>query len=278
MYDLITIAKGMIDWIDELIDHAQRHITMECTGELIVSLAGDEPEYSRRIYLDHATSRTRDRIPLGKEKDPAVIRYKESAFYAAQLEALKKSRKALASLVSGYRAFDPETIRNSLPPNYRTLPPACYEDPRFRALVEWANESYPANSREFPKHALVTEDGQKVRSMGEYMIYSALRAAGIPFRYEAKLELTAPDGHLVWRCPDFTFMTILGLPLYWEHLGKLDDPDYMEVNLEKLKLYFLNGLIPGRNLILTADSGDQRITPAEIEAVIRTRVLPLIAA
>lgn len=277
MYDLISVSKGMIEWIDELIAHAERHITVDCTGELRVSLSGDEPEYARRVYVGDG-SRARSQITLGRERDEAVIRYKESAFFTAQLEALQKTKRALAAMIRGYRAFDPETVRNSLPPNYRVLPPACYEDPRFKALVEWANGRYPANSMEFPKFALVTPDGQQVRSMGEYMIYTALKAAGIPFHYEERIELIDPNGHLLWRCPDFRFLTITGEPLYWEHLGKLDDPKYMESNLEKLQLFFLNGILPGRNLILTADSGEQRLTESEIEFVIRTRVLPLVAA
>ncbi len=274
MYDLISTAKEMLGLIEAMQEHARSHITVPCAGELLVSYAGDEPEYTRRI--DTGDGRVREK--LGKERDPKVVRYKESAFFSKQLRALEQSRKALEQLIRHYREFDPETIRNALPPNYRVLPPACYETPKWKALVEWANGEYPANGFEFPKRALVTPDGQQVRSMAEYMIYLALQAAGIPFRYEARMELRTPDGLSVRRYPDFTFLSLTGHPLYWEHLGLLDDPKYAASAAEKLQLFFYNGILPGRDLILTSESADRRLTAFEIETVIRARLMPLMAA
>ena len=42
--------------------------------------------------------------------------------------------------------------------------------------------------------------------------------------------------------------------VYWEHLGKADDPGYIIRNMGKLMDYEKNGLILGDNLILTIET------------------------
>ena len=42
--------------------------------------------------------------------------------------------------------------------------------------------------------------------------------------------------------------------MYWEHLGMMDDPSYVEKSLQKITLYEQNGIFPGENLILTYET------------------------
>ena len=42
---------------------------------------------------------------------------------------------------------------------------------------------------------------------------------------------------------------------YWEHLGLLDDAEYVENNLNKIDLYEKNGLFVGDRLIISTESG-----------------------
>ena len=41
---------------------------------------------------------------------------------------------------------------------------------------------------------------------------------------------------------------------YWEHLGKMDDPDYARKNTFRLNMYEKNGLFHGDSLITTRET------------------------
>lgn len=88
--------------------------------------------------------------------------------------------------------------------------------------------------------------GEKVRSKSEAIIADALYRHGIFYQYEKILEA---DG--VTRV-DFTMEhNIRGCTLYWEHFGKMDDPDYVLEYLKKKKRYESMGIAEGKNLIAT---------------------------
>ncbi len=94
-----------------------------------------------------------------------------------------------------------------------------------------------------------THNGEWVRSKSEVIIANELAHAGIDYAYEKPLEL--PDGSR-W-LPDFTIMRN-GEPVYWEHLGLLDDPAYKRRWEAKKAAYARNGISEEKgNLVITSD-------------------------
>lgn len=81
-----------------------------------------------------------------------------------------------------------------------------------------------------------------VRSKSEVIIANMLAERNIPFLYE--MPLIAPNGTTY--LPDFT-VTIKGEDYYWEHLGRLDLPNYRAHWEKKEKWY--NRYFPGRLLM-----------------------------
>ena len=57
-----------------------------------------------------------------------------------------------------------------------------------------------------------------------------------------KCCLKAMDGS--WCRPDFTISRPSGVPVYWEHLGKMNQPSYARRWEEKLQWYRSNGILP----------------------------------
>ena len=105
-----------------------------------------------------------------------------------------------------------------------------------------------------------------VRSKSEVMIADALEQAGIPYRYECPLQLGRAILH-----PDFTLLRIADRKhLYWEHLGKMDDPEYVIKNLRRIRLYEQNGIMPGIDLILTMETSWQPMNLSVIKQMIQT--------
>lgn len=91
-------------------------------------------------------------------------------------------------------------------------------------------------------------DGTRLRSKSELVIYNMLLEAGIKPLYEK--EIKWDDGKVL---PDFTIIGKNG-PIYWEHLGMLDNSWYAQHWQEKKKLYANHGISEERkNLLLSMD-------------------------
>ena len=98
----------------------------------------------------------------------------------------------------------------------------------------------------------LTEQGEYVRSKSEKIIADMLFKYGIPYRYEPRI--VTKSGKAL--CPDFVALNMATRETYyWEHLGLLDDAEYVENNLNKIDLYEKNGLFVGDRLIISTESG-----------------------
>ncbi|MBQ9122586.1 MAG: hypothetical protein IJY10_03730 [Lachnospiraceae bacterium] len=115
-------------------------------------------------------------------------------------------------------------------------------------VQEWMEFVFQGKGVDDAGPLLVTEKGEKVRSKSEMIIADTLHRAGIPYRYECPLHLSG-YGEVY---PDFTALNIgKRKEVYWEHLGMMDDPMYMEKALRKIDTYERNGIVQGKNLIVT---------------------------
>jgi ATP-dependent exoDNAse (exonuclease V) alpha subunit len=101
--------------------------------------------------------------------------------------------------------------------------------------------------------------GDMVRSKSEVIIANLLHERDIEFRYEKPLY--APDGTMY--LPDFT-LTWAGEEWYWEHLGRLDLPQYKEKWEKKEKWYQKHFL---GQLLVTSEGKD---LSAQADAIVRT--------
>lgn len=117
-----------------------------------------------------------------------------------------------------------------------------------------------------------TRRGDSVRSKSEVIIADLLYSKGIDYKYEA--PFIGSDGSR--RYPDFAFEDAeLGLQIYWEHLGMMQQPDYRRRWEAKLAWYRAQGVLPyvdggGPNgtLIITQDDAQGGIQSNEIERLV----------
>jgi hypothetical protein len=85
-----------------------------------------------------------------------------------------------------------------------------------------------------------------------YIIYKALEAANLEFKYEEPLSLTLGAKTLTIK-PDFTILLPSGRKVYWEHLGELDVKEYSLNWSNRARVYKENGLT---DCLLTSDDID----------------------
>ncbi|MBQ3924691.1 MAG: hypothetical protein II696_04165, partial [Firmicutes bacterium] len=55
----------------------------------------------------------------------------------------------------------------------------------------------------------------------------------------------------------------------WDHLGKIDDPDYIDDKFDRLLDYSRNGIVLGVNLILTWETRAKPLTRRMVEQRLR---------
>ena len=118
-------------------------------------------------------------------------------------------------------------------------------------LSEWEKEEYKGKAFAENLPVITTAKGERVRSKSEKILADYFYHAGISYKYEHPLFLKGFG--VVY--PDFTFLSPkTGEEIYWEHDGRMDDPEYAEKAVRKIATYEKNGILPGQKLILTFET------------------------
>ncbi len=132
-------------------------------------------------------------------------------------------------------------------------------------LSKWARTHYDTNLSHMESKIHTAPDNLLVRSKAEAMIATLLTENQIPFRYECALQF---DNQIIY--PDFTLRhPKTGEFFYWEHFGKMEDPEYQKNAFDKMQLYVKNGIQPHIQLIITAETSTKPLTTHTIECRIR---------
>lgn len=178
-------------------------------------------------------------------------------------KAAEVQLKVIDSFLKGYHPNSVKEVFMSESENRKKIiDPLVVPDSLF--LAAWQNAEY--DKKPFYKDAAVhyTQKNERVRSKSEVLIANELDAAGIPYKYECPLKI----GNMIIY-PDFTVLDIRKRrEVYWEHLGMMDDSDYCNNALTRIRTYEANGIIPGDNLILTAETSKIPITLKTIKKTI----------
>ena len=89
---------------------------------------------------------------------------------------------------------------------------------------------------------------------------------GIAYKYECPLYLKGV-GTIY---PDFTFLSRkTGKEVYWEHNGKVDNPEYARKMVRKINAYENNGIFLGERLILTYETEQTILNTGKIEQLVK---------
>jgi hypothetical protein len=142
---------------------------------------------------------------------------------------------------------------------------------RRSRLVLWEHEEFESNPYhpEGLIHATLT--GLRVRSKSEAIIAGLLETNKVPFRYEARLDLSTKDSNEnKYVYPDFTVKRVSdGALFFWEHFGMTNNPDYLDSMQEKMAAYQRAGITPWNQLITTFDTKNGSLDIRILETLIR---------
>ena len=175
----------------------------------------------------------------------------EIAFLKKTLEDFQK-----VDIFNYYKNINEKRKKFITPP---TLPDEEYVKKWLE--IKYFGKKFTANNERY-----ITSWGLKVRSKSEIIIAEILRTNKIPFRYEYPITM---DGYTVY--PDFYCLNVRTRKEYiWEHLGKLDDAEYIENNMKKFEAYNKHNIIIGEKLIITYETRNYPLTKKMIDTQIET--------
>jgi hypothetical protein len=200
------------------------------------------------------------------KKDDMALAYRlAQKSYDQKVKKLVDRRlKQLDKLTEEYEDNEIEEIYNILHPVRKTLIKPV-EMPWEQMLAEWKNTPYAGKEFSLGLPEIYTKKGERVRSKSEKILADTFYDMGIEYKYECPLQLKGFG--VVY--PDFTFLRKRdGREIYWEHDGRMDDPDYAEKAIRKINSYITNGIFPGDRLILSFESSGVVISDKIIKRII----------
>ena len=200
-----------------------------------------------------------------KEKDIELAKQLAQKDYDKKvLSSVEQELHALKKYESCCPKKSAEEIYESLHvERQKIITPIMETDAEY--IQKWEQESY--YGKEFQKETpeFYTSKGERVRSKSEIIIADMLSKEGIPYRYEYPIYLRGV-GRIY---PDFTVLRVqTRQEVFWEHLGMMDDPVYLENAIKKIVAYEQNGIFPGDNLLLTYETKKNVINQRLIKSMI----------
>ena len=138
-------------------------------------------------------------------------------------------------------------------------------------VQEWQSVTYKGKdfSTDMPEY--FTARGERVRSKSEIIIADTLLRLKVPYRYEYPINLKNTNGEKLTLYPDFTCLNLrTRQEFYWEHFGMMDNTEYSERAVQKLRLYEQNGIVLGKNLIITMETSANPINTKQIELLAKS--------
>lgn len=262
----ITVdLENRLTQLKQVLAVTQKHLANTPQGHLRVSQKGHNPEFyqitdpgdTRGSYIPRAKLVLARRLAQ-KDYDTRLIKQLKQEIRA--LQKYLAQTKGGSALTAIYTKLCP--ARQSL------ITPITLTDAQYAAqwqAVSWTGLPFTPDSDDY-----ITARRERVRSKSEVIIADTLARHGVPYRYEYPLKLkSGRDGAFRTIHPDFLCLNVrTRAEFYWEHFGLMDDPDYLERTLVKLKDLAENKILPGKNLIFTMESTACKLSTRQIENLI----------
>jgi len=299
MRDYKELVVGRLSFLDDLIAVTQKSLKCAPPGRLLLRSMRGKPHY---YHLNKEASEY-DKYLKADDK-PLIRALAQKEYYMKLLESAQRERKAILACMSFLgiapegegsrsstlaassasstssaqapgsfvnRGVRPEDVYLMLPEDRKALvtPPSMILPDDLYAR-KWLTYQYTGLPLKDHENAFLTDNGEMVRSKSELIIANTLHSMGVPYRYECPLYLGGSN--TVY--PDFTVLNVrLRKVFYWEHLGLLSDPLYLEKSVRKINSYERAGYYPGDRLLITRETAKCPLSTESIKGVIRQYLL-----
>ncbi|MBQ6663265.1 MAG: hypothetical protein IJM69_06960 [Firmicutes bacterium] len=194
---------------------------------------------------------------LGFAYEPQVKAVVEARFAKKGLARINNNIETIHHFLKAIQSLEVEEIADELPITcQRALDLESLGRHLNERVLEIAAEDIVAKKHNTWPHKTVSNvsaDGKKVRSKLEALICLMLDVLKLPYDYDTMERLEDEEGRMVSRSPDFKLWTASRRRGFIEAVGKIDDDEYFEDFLDKVRIYHHNGIDLGDNLVVICD-------------------------
>ena len=203
-------------------------------------------------------------VYIPKENQELIQQLAQKAYDKKVLNHAEKRLEQITRFIGNYDDHEIENIFQKEHIERKKLihPVEPIWEQRFQ---KWMEEKYQGKEFQEGVPFILTERGERVRSKSEKIMADYFYQHGIAYKYEHPLYLKGVG--TVY--PDFTFLSQkVGTEIYWEHNGKMDDPNYARLAVKKIQAYEKNDIFVGEKLIVTYETSETILNTKTIEKIV----------
>ena len=257
MTEIINRLDQEIEEIEKIIEHLKQNLCTYPEGTLQINHSNGTVQYYHRNYRQLLPGEVR--VPpkyIRKEHLELARKLAQKDYDQRLLKILEDRRKAACKMRDTYMQSDPAEIYEKCHSERKKLiVPQFITDEEY--AEKWQNVKY--QGKEFTEGTveIYTVKGERVRSKSEKILADLFERKNIPYRYEYPLKLY--ENKILY--PDFMVLNKrTRTEYYWEHLGMMDEAEYAKNAIKRIQDMETYGILPGRNLIVTAETKQNPIS------------------
>lgn len=251
--------KARLSFIERVIKEADEKLAGMPDGNLRIQRQGNSVTY----YCARQSKGDRNGFII---TDPAVINLLAGkSYYLKVKRSAEKEKRLITRMLNAYPRSKPEEIYKDLTEDRKNLiKPLALSDEEY--AKRWLDQPYVRKGFEEGDPFFTSIKGERVRSKAEVMIADRLYANNVPYKYECPLMV----GNRLFH-PDFTVLKVRTREVfYWEHCGAMDKQNYSDYAVNRFNKYSRNGIVIGKNLIATFETGNCPLDSETVDQLINT--------
>lgn len=235
MYYLTEEIKKRMLELKQIIQKKENVLLHAPEGIINIAAMGDRAQY----YFKKDSS-DKCRRYMRKSERPLIAAICQKEYDQKVLAAAQKELEQWERLTKNFPKQIYEEIYTKLSIHrQKWVQPDVLSDNEF--IKQWEQVEYVAKGFSENAPEFYTDRGEQVRSKTEIFIH-----------------------------PDFMALNVTTRTVfYWEHMGMMDDTEYVENAIRRIEAYEKNNIFPGENLILTYETVRHPISPRIIEQMIQ---------
>lgn len=137
-------------------------------------------------------------------------------------------------------------------------------------IKKWKAEEYQSKGFGDNLNLIYTNKNERVRSKTEKILADLFYSKNIEYKYEKPLQLSR---NLVFY-PDFTFLSPhTNKEIYWEHFGMMDDENYVNNVIRKIRIYEKYNINLGENLLITFETAKTNLDYDRVNNLIQKHLM-----
>ena len=254
--------KNRLDFIDQILDYTDKQLAGLPAGNLRIQHHGNSLTY----YCARSVNGDVNGYIITDQK--LIMDLARKSYLRKIRQTALQEQKTIRQTLKNYPKIQIEDIYEGLRDDRKILiKPVALSDEEY--VKQWLDKPYKKKGFKEGAPNFFTLKGERVRSKAETMIADRLNYYNIPYKYECPLLVDSEVMH-----PDFTVLRVRDRKVfYWEHCGMMDKEDYADYAVDRFNKYAKEGIILGKNLFATFETGRHPMDTGAVDKMIKAHFI-----